>query len=120
MINNKNKIFEHPEIKNFCIEIKTKYHKENNQKLVKEWNTTTIPQNCLSYLSKYQTNKTEILVKFTHIDDDNPEFFLQSGQIINILQGEIIIENNLIPIMLIHKFRQIDDEDRTKFQNQKQ
>ncbi|MGA0448168.1 MAG: hypothetical protein ACLTFB_02265 [Candidatus Phytoplasma pyri] len=108
---------QHQEIKNFLLEIQVRYYK-HNQIPKKEWFTNTIPESCYSSLKLINNNlKKELIVKFTHIDEDNPEFFLQPKQIIKVLECEILINNEEgpKPLILIHEFRHVNEEESNKF-----
>ncbi|CAP18331.1 conserved hypothetical protein [Candidatus Phytoplasma mali] len=117
MLPNKEKKNQHQEIKNFLLEIQVRYY-NHNQIPKKEWFTNSIPESCYSSLKSINNNlKKELIVKFTHIDEDNPEFFLQPKQIIKVLECEIFINNEEEPknLILIHQFRHVNEDESNKF-----
>ncbi|WP_432729435.1 hypothetical protein ['Prunus avium' virescence phytoplasma] len=50
----------------------------------------------------------EVIIKFDHIDEDNPEFFLQPEQIIQIVKSKLEMEeySENKYILTVYKFRQ--------------
>ncbi|WP_334330857.1 hypothetical protein [Candidatus Phytoplasma prunorum] len=117
MFSNEVKKIQHPKIKNFLLEIQARYY-NYNQMPKKEWFTNNIPESCYSSLKSMNNNlKKELIVKFTHIDEDNPEFFLQPKQIIKVLEYEILINNEekQKPLILIHEFRHVNEVESNQF-----
>ncbi|QTX03250.1 hypothetical protein LFWB_6970 [Candidatus Phytoplasma luffae] len=91
-------------LNNFVIKVQNRYIDTENQKKKREWFTTNLEfvfENDDYYIK-------EAIIKFDHIDDDNPEFFLQPGQFIKVFNGKLkFCENcNEKNILIIDKFQQ--------------
>ncbi|MBP5836046.1 hypothetical protein [Candidatus Phytoplasma meliae] len=105
-MNNKQKIIK---ISNIYLEVQARYLKttEGNKR---QW----LAQNILVMVGDQQVKYDEVIINFTHIDDDNPEFFLQPGQVIKVLEGEIETNNMNQTLLNINIFRQTDEQERNK------
>lgn len=90
-------------LNNFSIEVQNRYILKQNQKK-REWFTKDIK----FILNNDNFYFPELIIKFDHIDEDNPEFFLQPGQIIKIIKGKIELKQSSpnIYILTIYKFQQ--------------
>ncbi|NWN46016.1 hypothetical protein [Candidatus Phytoplasma pruni] len=92
---------------NVAVEVKVRYVKQNN-KNVREWYTNNLTTN---YDGK-NYSFDEVVLVFGHIDSDNPEFFLQPGQKVKVLGGNLnsldtSVKNN---VLTIDKFQQLSDK----------
>ncbi len=99
-------------VKNFYLEVKVRYLKQNGSSK-RQWfatNVCVVTDNCKQ---KYD----EVLMNFTHIDADNPEFFLQPGQVIKVLEGKVKQSKcgTVSEVWLdVDRFRQTDEEEKSK------
>jgi hypothetical protein len=91
-------------LNSFNIEIQNRYIAQNNKNKKREW-----------FFENFQFNfenkdyyLPEVLIKFDHIDEDNPEFFLQPEQIIQIIKSklEMAESSGNKYILTVYKFRQ--------------
>ncbi|MBS2126458.1 hypothetical protein J8J04_02010 ['Fragaria x ananassa' phyllody phytoplasma] len=105
-MNNKQKTIK---VSNIYLEVQARYLKttEGNKR---QW----LAQNILVMVGDQQVKYDEVIINFTHIDDDNPEFFLQPGQVIKVLEGEIELNNMNQALLNINIFRQTDEQERIK------
>ncbi|PQP79308.1 hypothetical protein C6B37_02135 [Candidatus Phytoplasma phoenicium] len=95
------------QLTNIPIQVKVRYKKQDNYKILREWFITNFN---LTHNNK-NYNWDEIIIIFEHIDADNPEFFLQPGQLIKIIDGLLIIKKEQeIPILKVYSFQQLKDE----------
>ncbi|WP_341266528.1 hypothetical protein [Candidatus Phytoplasma fraxini] len=90
-------------LKEFSIEIQNRYIKTKDQNK-REWFTKNLKYVDANKIYTF----TELIIKFDHIDEDNPEFFLQPGQFIKILKGEIEKDKSVPDKynLTIYKFQQ--------------
>ncbi|WP_323847752.1 MAG: hypothetical protein Q2306_00185 [Phytoplasma sp.] len=99
-----NNIIKEPIIlEKLSIEIQNRYIKTKN-KNKREWFTPN-----LKFIDKNKNYKfTNLIIKFDHIDEDNPEFFLQPGQFVKIIKGKIEKDKFSTDkyILTIYKFQQ--------------
>ncbi|WAN63084.1 hypothetical protein RS022_00730 [Candidatus Phytoplasma rubi] len=91
-------------LNSFNIEIQNRYIPQKNKNKKREWffeNFQFNFENKDYYLS-------EVIIKFDHIDEDNPEFFLQPEQIIHIIKSKLEMEESSGNkyILTVYKFRQ--------------
>ncbi|KXT29054.1 hypothetical protein AXA84_0434 [Candidatus Phytoplasma oryzae] len=103
LINNINSITE------INVKIHVRYLKKENGIVKREW----FLNNLFFIFNKKKYNFKEIIVIFNHIDEENPEFFLQPEQIIKIIKGKIINKNKQ-NILLIDQFQQLSEKERNK------
>lgn len=95
------------QLKNIPIQVKVRYKKQDDYQILREWFITSFN---LTHNNK-NYNWDEIIIIFEHIDADNPEFFLQPGQFIKIIEGLLIIQKKQeIPILKVYSFQQLKDE----------
>lgn len=103
---------------NLDIQVKVRYVFNKEQKKVKEWFISDF--SFYDQESKQKKFLSQITIKFEHIDEDNPEFFLQPGQIIRINEGIIKLIDNISEkknyILIIDKFKQLSEKERKDYQ----
>ncbi|WBL31360.1 hypothetical protein [Candidatus Phytoplasma sacchari] len=97
------------QLKDLNIKIHTRYFKTKEEEIKREWFLNNL---FFQYDSK-DYNLSEVILFFNHIDEDNPEFFLQPEQIIKIVKGRLIIRDNY-NILFIDYFQQLSEEERKK------
>ncbi|WP_349402182.1 hypothetical protein PSOL_03450 [Candidatus Phytoplasma solani] len=94
-------------VQNVYLEVKVRYLK-------------TVDGGKKEWFAKFDNQKikyNEVIINFTHIDADNPEFFLQPGQVIKVVEGEVreSKKESLHQVFLDVKiFRQTDDKEKGK------
>ncbi|MDV3157179.1 MAG: hypothetical protein Q8889_01485 [Candidatus Phytoplasma australasiaticum] len=101
-------IYNNYPINNLTCVVYARYNKDKNLAISKEWYTISPKIIINSNLKIF----SELILFFEHIDDDNPEFFLQPGQKINIITGNLFINKNLSKekgILLINKFIHVSE-----------
>ncbi|AYJ01049.1 hypothetical protein CWO85_00650 [Candidatus Phytoplasma ziziphi] len=91
-------------LNNFNIEIKNRYIPQKNKNKKREWF-------CENFQFNFENKDyclLEVIIKFDHIDEDNPEFFLQPEQIIQIVKSKLEMEeySENKYILTVYKFRQ--------------
>ncbi|WCA22415.1 hypothetical protein [Candidatus Phytoplasma oryzae] len=96
-------------LSNINIKVYVRYLKLKNNEIKKEW----FLKNLFFVYEGKKYSFLEVIVFFEHIDDDNPEFFLQSEQIIRIVKGKITIQKNQ-NVLFIDRFQQLSEEERLK------
>ncbi len=100
------------EVKNFYLEVKVRYLKQNGSSQ-RQWFATNVCVGADNCKQKYD----EVLINFNHIDADNPEFFLQPGQVIKVLEGKFK-QSKCVAVpevwLDVDSFRQTDKEEKTK------
>jgi hypothetical protein len=99
-------------VQNFYLEIKVRYLKQNGI-AQRQWFANNVCVGANNCKQKYD----EVIITFTHIDDDNPEFFLQPGQVIKVLEGKVKQSKyGAFPefFLDIDSFRQTNEEEKSK------
>ncbi|MDV3166940.1 MAG: hypothetical protein Q8784_00690 [Vigna little leaf phytoplasma] len=92
-------------LKNITVKVQTRYKTNKDSQVEKEW----FVQNFNLMYEGKKINFKEIIINFDFIDADNPEFFLQPGQIIKVLDG-CLEKIKGIMILKIFNFQQLSDE----------
>ncbi|MDV3166375.1 MAG: hypothetical protein Q8807_01700 ['Waltheria sp.' little leaf phytoplasma] len=90
-----------------CI-VNVRYNKDQNFKISKEWYTVDLKILIHSEMKIF----SELILFFEHIDNDNPEFFLQPGQKIKIITGKLFLNKIILKekgILLIEKFIHVSE-----------
>ncbi|MDV3197811.1 MAG: hypothetical protein Q8879_01920 [Candidatus Phytoplasma australasiaticum] len=103
-----NNIYNNYSINNLICIVNVRYNKDKNSTISKEW-YTVYPKILINSDVKMFS---ELILFFEHIDNDNPEFFLQPGQKINIITGNLFINKNISKeqgILLIDKFIHVSE-----------
>ncbi|MFR0367925.1 hypothetical protein [Candidatus Phytoplasma palmae] len=108
-INEENFIEKDILLNNLNVKVEVKYIKKPKKKLKREW---FVKDFCfVSNEKEYCLPK--LVIYFNHIDNDNPEFFLQPGQKIKIIEGKLKfhsvsdLNKNFLDI---YKFKQLSDK----------
>ncbi|MDV3198081.1 MAG: hypothetical protein Q8888_00255 [Vigna little leaf phytoplasma] len=92
-------------LRNITVKVQTRYKINKDSQVGKEW----FVQNFNLMYEGKKINFKEIIINFDFIDADNPEFFLQPGQIIKVLDG-CLEKIKGIMILKIFNFQQLNDE----------
>ncbi|AGL90181.1 Conserved hypothetical protein [Candidatus Phytoplasma australiense] len=94
-------------LENIYLEVQARYLKTADG-FKKEW---------FGHFNNQNTKYNNVIVSFAHIDQDNPEFFLQPGQVVKVLEGEMREEKKESSSQFfldVVTFRQTDDEEKNK------
>ncbi|MBP3059200.1 hypothetical protein FEF22_000135 [Texas Phoenix palm phytoplasma] len=86
-VNSQNIIEKSIFLNNLNVKVEVKYIKKPKKKLKREW----FVKDFYFVYNKKEYIFPEIVIYFNHIDNDNPEFFLQPGQKIKIIEGQLKI-----------------------------
>ncbi|MDV3167996.1 MAG: hypothetical protein Q8781_02045 [Candidatus Phytoplasma stylosanthis] len=98
-------------LNNFNIEVQNRYIETKlSKKKKREW----FAQELRFFFENNEYLLKEAIIKFSHIDEDNPEFFLQPKQIIKILKSKLDISNHLNQkyTLIIDKFQQVQEQEK--------
>ncbi|WIA07716.1 MAG: hypothetical protein BGWL_c2270 [Candidatus Phytoplasma cynodontis] len=97
------------DLSNLKVKVYARYFKIKKNEIKKEW----FLKNLFFLHNNKKYNLSEVIVFFNHIDEDNPEFFLQPEQIINIIKSKLLIQTKK-NILFVDKFKHLNEEERSK------